>query len=263
LHWLEKLNIVGQLSLVGVGIIAAAIYGCQLHTMNGQLDAMNGSGKQTDQLIGLYQQQLAELKKQATDTHELSTQAKIQADKTQELAATSRDALVQVQRAVMSADDIAMLRNKDNGTINQFSFFVHWKNSGTTPTKNLIIHHSWLPTQTLPKDFSYPDLWNPGEPHVYTQSFASPQKVVETTPIDVGPELIKAVQNHTVRLYFWGWAKYQDVFKGTKPHISEYCVEVNGFRGDPFDTDPTHPVLLVNENCKTHNCHDEECTITH
>jgi hypothetical protein len=41
LHWLEKFNIVGQLSLVCVGIIAACIYGFQLHTMNRQLDEMS------------------------------------------------------------------------------------------------------------------------------------------------------------------------------------------------------------------------------
>jgi hypothetical protein len=41
LHWLEKLNIVGQLSLVVVGTIAALIYGSQLRTMKRQLEVMN------------------------------------------------------------------------------------------------------------------------------------------------------------------------------------------------------------------------------
>jgi hypothetical protein len=43
LHWLEKLNMGSQISLVVIGIVAASIYGCQLHTLNGQLTAMNGS----------------------------------------------------------------------------------------------------------------------------------------------------------------------------------------------------------------------------
>jgi hypothetical protein len=64
LHWLERLNIVGQLSLVAVGIIAASIYGCQLHTMNGQLEQMKGGSGQTERLLGLYQQQLSEMQKQ-------------------------------------------------------------------------------------------------------------------------------------------------------------------------------------------------------
>lgn len=37
LHWLEKLNIAGQMGLVIVGIVAACIYGCQLSVMRGQL----------------------------------------------------------------------------------------------------------------------------------------------------------------------------------------------------------------------------------
>ena len=37
LHWLEKLNICGQIALVIVGVIAACIYGRQLSIMKGQL----------------------------------------------------------------------------------------------------------------------------------------------------------------------------------------------------------------------------------
>ena len=66
LHWLEKLNFIGQMSLAVVGIVAACIYGCQLKVMQGQLNQMVGSGKQTDQLLSLYQQQLIETRKQAT-----------------------------------------------------------------------------------------------------------------------------------------------------------------------------------------------------
>jgi hypothetical protein len=47
LHWLEKLNIVGQLSLVAVGIIAACIYGFQLKVMRGTLSEMKRSGEQS------------------------------------------------------------------------------------------------------------------------------------------------------------------------------------------------------------------------
>jgi hypothetical protein len=45
LHWLEKLNIVGQLSLVAVGVMAASIYGCQLESMNAQLKEMQNQTK--------------------------------------------------------------------------------------------------------------------------------------------------------------------------------------------------------------------------
>jgi hypothetical protein len=79
LHVLEKINIFGQLGLVVIGIAAASIYGCQLHTMNGQLAEMKGSGEQTNRLLCLYQRQLEQITKQATDTHDLAVAAGNQA----------------------------------------------------------------------------------------------------------------------------------------------------------------------------------------
>jgi hypothetical protein len=86
LHWLEKLNFAGQLGLVIVGIIAACIYHGQLKVMQGQLDQMESSSVQTNQLICLYQQQVAELTKQATDTYDLAVAADKQATATNKLA---------------------------------------------------------------------------------------------------------------------------------------------------------------------------------
>jgi hypothetical protein len=51
-----------------------------------QLGEMQGSGRQTDRLLGLYQQQLDLLEKQAGDTHELAGEAKIQADASKTIA---------------------------------------------------------------------------------------------------------------------------------------------------------------------------------
>jgi hypothetical protein len=51
LHWLEKLNIAGQMSLVIVGIIAASIYGCQLSVMRGTLTEMKRSGEQSTEQV--------------------------------------------------------------------------------------------------------------------------------------------------------------------------------------------------------------------
>jgi hypothetical protein len=91
LHWLEKLNFAGQFCLVIVGIAAACIYGRQLGVMRGQLNQMVGSSGQTDRLLDLYQQQLAELRRQSSDTHDLAVQAKDQADRTRDLAAAAAE----------------------------------------------------------------------------------------------------------------------------------------------------------------------------
>ena len=61
-------------------VVLAVVSGLTLRILNGQLGEMQGSGKQTDKLICLYQ-------KQAGDTHNLAV-------RTKELAQTSRGALV-------------------------------------------------------------------------------------------------------------------------------------------------------------------------
>ena len=47
---------------------------------------MRSSGRQTDRLLSLYHQQVVELQKQSTNTHELAVQAKNQADRTKDVA---------------------------------------------------------------------------------------------------------------------------------------------------------------------------------
>jgi len=75
-----------ELAAILVGLAVAVIYYWQLDTMQGQLREMKGSGAQTDQMLCLIRQQLEQITKQATDTHELALQAKNQADRTKDVA---------------------------------------------------------------------------------------------------------------------------------------------------------------------------------
>jgi hypothetical protein len=74
-------------------VIATSTYAVfaikQWKAMRDQVTQMQQSGAQTDRLICLYQQQLAQLTKQAGDTHELAVQAKNQADRTKDIASTA------------------------------------------------------------------------------------------------------------------------------------------------------------------------------
>ncbi len=73
-----------------------------------QWQEMEGSGKQTDQLIYLYRQQLAELQKQALDTHELAESTGKQASQTELLAKRASDQAtttkIIAEQAKVSAD---------------------------------------------------------------------------------------------------------------------------------------------------------------
>ena len=79
LHILEKINIVGQLVLVIVGLAAVVVYNGQLRIMRRQLKQMEGSSTQTDILLCLYAKQLQQLSVQNVATHGMATASIFQA----------------------------------------------------------------------------------------------------------------------------------------------------------------------------------------
>jgi hypothetical protein len=89
IHWIHHATLWSQIGLGLIGLGALYIYNGQLSVMKGQLKQIESTSAQTDRLICLYQQQLAQLTKQAGDTHDLAVQAKNQADRTKDIAATS------------------------------------------------------------------------------------------------------------------------------------------------------------------------------
>jgi hypothetical protein len=179
---------------------------------------------------------------------------------------TTRQSLVDVQRAVVSADTFTAARQLgNNGQIDGMQFTVGWKNSGTTATKDLVYWGNWRtePFGTkIDKTFDFSDIWAPtGEKVPYTHGFATAQKLIRYYPIVIPSDVITAVVDEKIELVFWGKATYNDVFKDTGIHTSEYCLIVMGFDGvKPFDakaeSGTTYPRFL---NCPVHNCHDDEC----
>lgn len=101
LHWLERLNIFGQMGLVIVGIVAASIYGCQLHEMKRTNDltqeALNGSNESLAKTLSKMQGQVdatntlaGHAKDQADNAAVLATNSGIQAKASQEFADASQ-----------------------------------------------------------------------------------------------------------------------------------------------------------------------------
>ncbi len=120
--------------LTAVIAMSTGLYSCyerkQLGVMAGQLIQMESSSDQTNQLICLYRQQLAELQKQATDTHELAAQAKNQADRTKELGDRTLQAMRIDERAWVgfsSPEPPVLDRNQP------FVVYVPLQNTGKTP----------------------------------------------------------------------------------------------------------------------------------
>src|SRR5271166_2935292 len=89
IHWIHHATLWSQIGLGLIGLGALWIYHGQLTVMGGQLEQMKGSGGQTDKLICLYQQQVAQLTKQAGDTHDLAVAAGKQAEAANRAAITA------------------------------------------------------------------------------------------------------------------------------------------------------------------------------
>ncbi len=135
LHFLERLNIFANLSLVIVGIIAASIYHRQLTAMQGQLNEMHGSGIQTDKLLCLYGKQLEQITKQAVEMHTLAEATKGQSTASRSIARTTKEALYISERAYLSFQAARFL-------LDQHAVTLSIANTGRIPATdvNVVAH---------------------------------------------------------------------------------------------------------------------------
>jgi hypothetical protein len=167
----------------------------------------------------------------------------------------NRDSLQTVQRAFVFASDI-----EPRPIENAVGFMVKWQNSGTTPTRDLHMHVSYLATPNipLPDDFSFPDLWTEGAPHVNVLSVIGPKATMGSPAGPIQTPIIDAVYERRQRLYFWGWAEYKDVFENTPTHITKFCYELIITRKEPARPKGfTYTIRL--DTWPRHNCYDKDC----
>jgi hypothetical protein len=187
------------------------------------------------------------------------TTATLTAKAAQQSADTARAALVNAQRAFVFVASFEA--NQLGGDF--FTVAANWKNSGTTPTKNLIIYSFWkyFPEGLL-KDYRFPDLSEDGKelvgPAPPFSSLIGPQGNVSGRLFPIPMAIIKAIGDGKGAIYLWGRAEYNDIFPNTPRHITKYCNKIatvaqantGGQPSGMVVTFPTHP---------TGNCADEEC----
>ncbi|MDO9530757.1 MAG: hypothetical protein Q7O12_01310 [Deltaproteobacteria bacterium] len=167
------------------------------------------------------------------------------ADAANRSAQLAEDAMISGQRAFVFIKDVIPIKTTsslDNGRSFNWKITIEWQNMGNTPTKHMLCHtnFNYLP-EGFPDDFDYPDVMQ-----------EKPRRVV------IGP---KGIVRHTVIIpfpvvfhphlcvYMWSWADYNDVFKDTLRHRTEYCWEVKMLKSG---------VPQFNIYGK-HNGHDDEC----
>lgn len=148
----NKLSFFLTLVIAGANIAYVCYARKQFITMSGQLGEMQSSSKQTDQLIGLYRQQVGEVRRQASDTHELAVQAKNQADAVRgQLPALKLAAKASQNAANIASDTLQISQGayvsmgRKDGVIAEFrkskdpklrdGMVIYFQNSGHLPAK--------------------------------------------------------------------------------------------------------------------------------
>jgi hypothetical protein len=222
--WVIGTNIV----LVIIGIGALCIYNGQLRVMHGQLNEVI--------------KQYPEIKKSA--------------DAAKKSADVARDSLISVQRAFVVITN-AEVNAIQVGSERKFTVTFTWQNAGTTPAIGMISHISFeQPNHALPKTFSFPDLWGAKEAHTYIRGPMAPHGVRQDSVGMLSRTAIIALADKPI--YFWGWARYRDIFKDTPEHLTNFCSELTGFYGDPMSVGPEMVKPLISM-CPYHNCTDDDC----
>ncbi len=176
----------------------------------------------------------------------------------------NRDALRSVQRAFVtfspSLDTIIRITPQTNRA-NYWDFTIPMENSGVTPTKGMTGRANiWTGHDKIPDDFTFPDTGN-SPPQLLV---LGPKGKTDLGPIGVTPDIIEALESvpkgGSWHLYFYGWAKYRDIFEGTPEHVTKFCYELTSVAGDPWM--PKKPDLYTYfVACPRHNCTDEECNV--
>jgi hypothetical protein len=202
----------------------------------------------------------------ATDTHTLAQQAVTQATQTTTLATAAQrqaDAFNAVQRAFVFPSTTSMVRigNPQTKEVEALRIAQLMENSGTTPTRNMTIHINYkVFPGGAPANYAFPDIWS-SIPHIAVPVMIGPKAAIRTGQFDIPASDAAQIWQGKSILYFWGWARYHDVFPNTPEHIMKFCYDVNGFLGNPLSNNPTEPVEMPTNNCERGNCYDEECKV--
>ena len=171
----------------------------------------------------------------------------------------TREALESVQRASVtfsSAIETRIINNPTTHKAIRWDFIIPVKNNGATQTKEMTVRiNKTYGHDKLADDFQYPD-----SPDSSTQPIVlGAHEQTDTAPVSVTPDIIEALESvpfgGSYHVYFYGWAKYRDVFAGTPLHVTEFCYELTENPANP-GKEEFHPAFTP---CPHHNCTDDEC----
>jgi hypothetical protein len=161
----------------------------------------------------------------------------------------------EVERAFIFVEQFIVTPVFNDRYIRAWKIVPVFKNSGTTPSKNALLCMGVEQTASaneLPDNFPF----EANASHKIMPISIGPGAQLHGPAIEyqvVDLEYIRTIQNHQ---YIWGWVDYDDVFRRTTRHRSEFCFEVQVL-GDPAINNSS---LISLSPHKKYNGADSECS---
>jgi hypothetical protein len=165
------------------------------------------------------------------------------------------DSLYQIQRPFIFATGVDMqVAALPEGMI--FDVNPNIQNGGNTPPKTLTIYANYFtPSDAIAPDYAFPDL----DDVLVSSGAGGPKNVVKVPTKSFTVEQMNEFKNKVHRLYIYGHIEYDDTFRETPHHLTQFCFELAGIRGDLKTLLNGSPVSFNFPACRKHNCTDESC----
>ena len=188
--------------------------------------------------------------------HQTAAQLK-SAEAAKSAADTATNALVRVQRAFCNPTikyDYATDPSTEKLASSTTS--IQWVNDGVTPA----IHFASFNGVSYIQPPLSVYRWPTGTIEKYNVTALGPKGIVYSpTTTTLSLDQLEMYSRNHLRVYLWGWARYNDVFSRTKRHLTRYCYRIyivpmmaNG-KQTGFTESP--------ENCEDGNCTDDDCKV--
>jgi hypothetical protein len=191
-------------------------------------------------------------------TISLSKSTRIAANAAGRSVKVAEDSLVKLERAFVFSDsfEISNIRDPTTDRTLAWQFQMKWQNTGSTPARHVLLHTSWenFPGD-IPGDFDFPDHGN----IIPAPSYIPPHSHILSVPAGIDVSVIYGVSQGHFRLFFWGWATYDDIFENTPHHLTRFCWELVQVSRDPYLPDGQNTRFRFDVHPRW-NCIDEDCT---
>jgi hypothetical protein len=161
---------------------------------------------------------------------------------TRQQAKLTREALATDKRAFMSPEGFRQFWEVAPEGRYNWRFRVHWRNTGSTPTKEATMYSQCeIRDSLLPPGYNFPV-----DDRFVVKMFVGPNtdafggSVPRSPEPAITPDDVADVQEGRKIIYLWGWIKYNDVFPSTPQHISHFCWALT-ITGNPRTFVPNTP----------------------